>query len=145
MYNDISFASEGLNSFTSSGSRNPYVIVVTFWGGWICGLGVLYGMFLAGRRLRRKRKPSDDATATQNYENELVTVESNVPTYQELDLGKMNNGQESSYQSLQGNTGSLSVNEAVTESDVGNYEELNTVRENEDNNYQSLMRPTDHV
>ena len=100
------------------------------------GVMLLYVTQLVRRRLKKEEKDhqSNDGSSPPNYENVGVV---NVPTYQELDLTKVNDGE--SYQSLQKNTRSSKDKEQPKENEAG-YTELNKVRGNKDENYQVLNR-----
>ena len=107
-----------------------------FLGGLICGMILLYGILLFRRCLNKKEKKSNEATPEHDYENAGAE---NVSTYQELDVSKMKSADEN-YQSLEMNKRNVSKNEEVKINEESGYAELNEVRGNKDDNYQSLNR-----
>ena len=122
---------------SNPGRRETYVTVLTFLGGTIFGILLLYIIQLMVRRFRTRRKDRS-SSFSQNYENEDVVVPGNVPTYQELNLSEMNS-ENSNYQSLGENTTNQRWMEEAQESESG-YAELNNIRRSESHHYQSLNR-----
>jgi hypothetical protein len=103
-------------------STEWYIVMVILVSGIVFGLFLAYVFFCARRRWFGKRKPE------QIPKPKTTEVD---PTYQELDLTKMNT--EDNYQSLRVNAAS---NGAANEDD-STYTQLTKTREVE-NNYQSL-------
>ncbi|CAB3995578.1 Hypothetical predicted protein [Paramuricea clavata] len=92
-----------------------YIVVVTLVSGIIIGILLSYIVSCSRRKFRRRRQPRSN--------HEPKTTEADT-TYQELDLTKMNTGD--NYQSLR-----------VNAEEESTYTELNQTRDVEDN-YQSL-------
>ena len=101
-------------------STEWYIVVVSLVSGIVIGLFLAYILLCVRRRWFRKREPG------QNPEAQTTEVD---PTYQELDLTKMN--KEDNYQSLR-------VNAAVSDQDANGsestYTELSKTRDVENNN-----------
>ena len=115
-----------------------YVVVISTVSGTIIGILFSY-IFSCSRRRCLRNKNHEAQVINLSTRNKILTnkeTETNEgdPTYQELNLTKMN--QENNYQSLdmKGNT---DINDAGDRDDATTYTELDNVRDAE-NNYESL-------
>ena len=115
-----------------------YIAVISTVSGTIIGILFSY-IFSCSRRRCLRNKNREPQVINLSTRNKILTnkeTETNEadPTYQELDLTKVN--QEDNYQSLvlKGNT---EINDAGDRDDATTYTELENVRDAE-NNYESL-------
>ena len=115
-----------------------YIVVISTVSGTIIGIFFSY-IFSCSRRRCLRNKNHEAQVINLSTRNKILTnkeTETNEgdPTYQELNLTKMN--QENNYQSLdmKGNT---DINDAGDRDDATTYTELDNVRDAE-NNYESL-------
>ena len=96
----------------------------------------LYAMQRLCHKLKNKNRDST-ASGTSAIPGTYPGEAGNISSYQELNLRERDDREH--YQSLRVNSRSPKNNEAKGEDQAG-YQELNIVRQNIDNNYQSLNR-----
>ena len=133
--NDIFFALLENSKGADSTGFEWYIILVALLCGIVIGMIFHNGIMSLRQRLKSKK---DHSKPAHNYDTPETDRESAAENsaYQELDL--QNREPENNYQALKMKTRRRINNETKTE-DEANYQELDKVREKE-NNYQSLNR-----